>query len=102
ALGSGNVDHFGDFGSVDDTIRLDHKILAALGQTSGILSAGAFKVFGTGGPVDAAAGIFTNQKTGAVYYDADGSGAGVAIKFAIADNFAGDIPTMTHNDFLVV
>src|SRR5262249_50371424 len=43
ALGAGNVDHFGDFRGVDDTIKLDHHIFAALGQTTGILSASAFK-----------------------------------------------------------
>jgi len=102
ALGGTNIDHFGDFRPVDDTIRLDHTIFSHLGQTTGVLTDSHFKVIGTGQTVDADDRIIYNQATGALYYDADGSGSGGPIKFAIADNFSGDIPVLTHNDFIVV
>jgi Ca2+-binding RTX toxin-like protein len=68
-----------DFKVVDDTIRLENGIFTKL-TTTGVLSASAF---GTGSAAhDTNDRIIYKKATGALMYDADGSGAGAAIKFA--------------------
>jgi Ca2+-binding RTX toxin-like protein len=101
ALG-GNLDHLGDFRPVDDTIRIDDDIFSWAGQVTGALQATNFKVLGTGQTQDADDHILYNQNTGIIYYDVDGAG-GLALRaFAVADNFAGDVPVLTFRDFTIV
>jgi VCBS repeat-containing protein len=92
-LGGGNVDSLPDFVSGQDRIALDHAVFANLPGGS---LANAF-VLGTGAQ-DADDRIVYDQATGALWYDADGNGAGQAIQFA---SLAAGTP-LTASDFLVV
>ncbi|WP_342149409.1 calcium-binding protein [Methylorubrum sp. SB2] len=94
-LGAGNVDRITDFAPVDDTIRLAEDVFSALAP--GPLAASAFKNISTG-KVDANDRILYKQASGELFYDADGSGKGAAVKFAVLDNYA----KLTHDDFFVV
>ena len=99
ALGSKNapnVDTVADFVSGTDTIILENAIFTTLGE--GALSAGAFEVGATAG--SASTRIVYNQTTGALFYDADGSGGGAAVQIAIIG--ATTHPTLTAGDFNVI
>ncbi|MFI0849141.1 hypothetical protein ACH196_34705, partial [Mesorhizobium sp. IMUNJ23232] len=102
AVAATNVDHFGDFRPQDDSIRLDDAVFQWTGQTLGALKQSEFKVIGNGQTVDANDHILYNQNTGALYYDSDGAGGKSAQLFAIADNFSGDIPNLTYQDFFII
>src|SRR5436190_2255534 len=78
ALGGGNVDQIADFLSGTDTIQLDDAVFTGL--TPGALNANAF-VTGTAAQ-DADDRIVYDSATGALYFDADGNGAGAAVQFA--------------------
>ena len=95
ALGASNIDHIRDFSAVDDTIVLSSKIFTAL--MSGTLSAGLFKDIAAA-KVDASDRLLYNSDTGALYYDADGSGGVKAVQFAHLDNKA----AIASADFFVV
>lgn len=101
-LGASNVDHLGEFRGQDDTIQLEGSVFKWQGQSNGKLAANAFKVIGDGQQIDGTDRIIYNETNGKLYYDADGSGAAAMKLFAIADNFAGDIPQITHHDFVIV
>ena len=94
ALGGGNVDTLAGFVSGTDRIWLEDSIFTALG--TGALPASAF-VLGTAA-ADADDRIIYDQATGALYYDADGNGAGAAIQFASLG--AGTV--LTSTDFAVI
>ncbi len=97
-LGANNIDHIVDFSAADDTIRLDQTIFSTLGL--GTLSAGAYKDIGVAGAVvDSTDRILYDHNTGALYYDADGSGTAGRIQFAILDNKPA---VLTNADFFVV
>ena len=91
-----NVDTITDFDSWDDTIRLDDAIFTQIGPV-GALAASAFHDLASG-PVGADARILDDSATGALYYDADGSGAGAAIQFAILTG----APTIDASDFRII
>ena len=93
-LGPDNVDHIVDF-ATEDTIQLAKSVFAALAP--GQLAEGALKNISTG-KLDADDRILYKQATGELFYDADGSGKGGAVKFAVLDNHA----ALTAADFLVV
>ena len=98
ALGSGNVDRITDFSSAADTIRLDRSVFSALAL--GTLSASAYKDIGDpGAVVDADDRILYNDDTGALFYDANGSGSGGQVQFALLENKPA---TVVPADFLVV
>ncbi|EBW2250230.1 calcium-binding protein, partial [Salmonella enterica subsp. enterica serovar Enteritidis] len=64
----------------------------------GRLSAAAFKVIGAGGAVDASDRVIYDSGTGALFYDADGSGSGARQQIAwLASGLA-----LTNAEFLVV
>ncbi len=98
ALGAGNIDTLTDFFAVDDTIQLENAVFTTLTVT-GSLAANQFL---SGAGVTAAADgndyLIYNTTTGALYYDPDGNGAGVAQQFA---NLTGN-PAITAADFVVV
>jgi len=95
ALGANNVDTITDFNPVHDTIRLDRKVFTAFTK-AGVLTSGQF-VVGTKA-LDADDRIIYDKTAGALYYDADGSGVGQAVKFAnIGQNLA-----LTYVDFQIV
>ena len=77
--GAGNVDEIADFSVAEDRIHLENAIFTALGAAGG-LSAAAFHI-GTGAAT-AAHRVVYEAGTGALFYDADGSGAGGQVQFA--------------------
>jgi Ca2+-binding RTX toxin-like protein len=97
-LGGNNVDFLADFSGVgsdgDDRILLDHNVFAGLGL--GALSSDAF-VVGSAAQ-DADDRIIFDSATGAIYFDADGNGAGLAIQFARIDTST----PLTASDFTVI
>ncbi|WP_018235454.1 M10 family metallopeptidase C-terminal domain-containing protein [Ensifer sp. BR816] len=95
ALGGSNVDHIRDFSAIDDMFVLSSRIFTAL--TPGTLSLGLFKDAAVA-KVDATDRLLYNSKTGGLFYDADGSGAGKAVQFAVLDNKA----AITSADFFIV
>ena len=93
-----NCDRIIDFSVVDDSIELENAIFSRLAST-GTLPSGSF-VSGSGTTARALDGedfIIYDRGTGALYYDADASGAGVAVQFAIVTV---GLP-LSHLDFLV-
>ena len=95
-LGGGNVDRLADFSAADDTIALARTVFTTL--AAGNLSSAAFKDLGvTGAVTDADDRILYDRTTGILSYDADGSGAGAAVTFAVVETKA----LLTAADFLV-
>ncbi len=93
ALGGGNIDSVVGFNAVDDTIVLSNAIFTGL--SVGTLAASAF-VIGAAA-ADADDRIIYNSATGALFFDADGNGGGVAVQFATLT--AG--LALTNSDFIV-
>ena len=93
-----NRDTITDFVSAQDDIWLARAVMTGLGPTLGALSVDAFR-FGAGVTTagDATDRIIYNTTNGALYYDADGTGAAAAIQLA---NLSG-APTLTFSDFLI-
>ena len=95
ALGNGNVDHILDFMSGGlDRIALDDAVFAGL--TPGALPQGAFAVGSSAQEADDR--ILYNPQTGQLFFDADGSGAGAAVLFAIVTPGTG----LSPSDFMVI
>ena len=90
-----NVDRITDFSAPADTIRLENAIFTAL-ATPGTLAAAAFH---TGAAAhDTSDRIIYNAASGALSYDADGTGAGAAIHFATLNPAL----AITNADFVVI
>ena len=75
----GSVDQLLDFTSGTDSLQLWRTVFTNL-PTGTTLPASAFVVGSAAGDADDR--IVYNQTTGALFYDADGSGAGAAVQFA--------------------
>ncbi|MFI3158419.1 MAG: proprotein convertase P-domain-containing protein [Methylococcaceae bacterium] len=90
-----NTDKINDFVVADDTVQLENSIFTKLTKT-GVLSADNF--------VKAAAAhdsndyVIYNAATGAVTYDADGSGAGAGVQIALL----GVSLALTPADFVII
>jgi serralysin len=95
ALGAGNVDTIADMLSGTDKIALDDAVFTAIGAP-GALAAGAFVIGTAAGDADDR--IIYNSATGALFYDADGNGAGAAVQFA---TLTGN-PVIAASDFQVI
>ena len=98
--GGANADRVMDFSSGVDTLRLDGAALSALGG-SGRFSAGDVRFYaaaGAAGGHDGDDRIVYNTSTGDLYYDADGSGSGVAQLIATLNG----APSLAASDFEVV
>ncbi|WP_018716246.1 calcium-binding protein [Brachymonas chironomi] len=80
-LSSSNIDKITDFVATEDTIRLDNTIFTKLSQT-GLLNSAYFASNEAGAARDSNDYIVHNARTGALSYDADGSGSGSAVLFA--------------------
>jgi serralysin len=78
ALGASNVDTIVGFTSGTDRLFLENEVFTGL--AAGSLAAGAFAIGAAA--ADADDRIVYNSATGALYFDADGTGAGAAIQFA--------------------
>jgi Ca2+-binding RTX toxin-like protein len=94
ALGNGNIDTITDFAAGTDRIYLDHAVFGALAW--GVLAAGAFQTGAAASEADDR--VVYDPATGALYYDADGSGAGAAVQFAQLH----DALALHASDFAVV
>ncbi len=96
-LGSGNVDTIMDFNRHHDLILLDADIF--VGLSLGSLQSSMFNLLSWGSDVDSSDRILYNQRTGALYFDQDGSGASYdAIHFAnVTIN-----TSLSADDFLIV
>ena len=90
-----NVDRIEDFETGVDKIALDDAVFAGLAP--GALPAQAFRL----GAVaqDADDRILYDQATGALFFDADGSGTGAAVQFATLLNKPADLAA---SDFIVI
>jgi len=96
ALGVGNVDRVTDFSVVDDTIRLENAVFTGL--ANGALTAAAFVANTKGLAGDASDRIIYETDTGNLFFDADGTGSGARVQFAVLN--AG--LAMTSADFFVI
>src|SRR3990167_8432293 len=92
-LGSTNVDTVTDW-AVGDSIQLENAIFTRL-TTTGVLASTRFAANANGLAMDANDHVVYNTTTGALSYDADGSGAGAAVQFATLVG----IPTLSAADF---
>jgi Ca2+-binding RTX toxin-like protein len=100
ANASNNLDTIIDFSS-GDKLQFSKKVFTGLGKTAGVLSDEQF--FSGAGQTaahDASDRVIYDTTSGALYYDADGTGAAVAIHIAV-------IGTTTHtilssSDFVIV
>ncbi|OQX11774.1 MAG: hypothetical protein BWK76_18660, partial [Desulfobulbaceae bacterium A2] len=91
-----NKDSISDFTSGQDKIVLDQDIFTSLTE-EGELPSLSFLANATGIAGDDNDSIIYNTTSGALYFDADGSGAGAAVQFATLTTK----PTIGANDFLV-
>jgi serralysin len=90
-----NVDTINDFNVIADTIRLENAVFTKLTKTGALASGSFYKGVKAH---DADDRIIYDGATGALSYDADGNGAGAAIKFAqLAKGLA-----LTSSDFIVI
>ncbi len=96
ALGDSNVDNIVDFVVADDVIALGSAVFAGL--VAGQLNANQFASNATGGAETADQRIIYDNAGGVLYFDADGSGAAVAVRFTTLT--AG--LTMDETDFIIV
>ena len=93
-----NRDTITDFQTGIDVIQLDNLVLTQLAAT-GLLAANLFKDLGVAGAaVDADDRILYNNNSGILSYDADGSGAALAVQFAVLATS----PTISNLDFVVI
>ncbi len=98
---SGNMDTIGDFQPGADKIQLSRAIFTALGATATSLTSGQF--WAGAGVVkghDADDRVVYNSSTGALYYDADGSGAGAAVQIALIGSSTH--ATLLYSDFQII
>ncbi|PVE23015.1 hypothetical protein DC522_18150 [Microvirga sp. KLBC 81] len=100
-LGATNVDKILRFSVRDDGFQLDNAIFKKLGAGTAASPKQLKSDFFTIGAAaqDTNDYIIYNKSTGALYYDADGSGAGLAVKFATVSP---NLTTMSARDFFVV
>jgi serralysin len=89
-----NVDCITDFSAKDDTIELENKVFGHL--KVGVLEQAAFYVGSAAH--DNSDRIIYDQTTGAVYYDADGTGTAASVQFATL----GTGLAVTNLDFFIV
>jgi Ca2+-binding RTX toxin-like protein len=89
-----NVDRIIDFSPANDVIRLQGAVFPVL-TTAGVLPAPQFRA--AGAAADASDRILYDPATGALRYDADGSGPGASVRFAILSPGL----AVTNADFVV-
>jgi Ca2+-binding RTX toxin-like protein len=91
-----NVDTIKDFASVYDSIELENAVFTKL-SVVGTLAAANFRANTTGRATDGNDYVVYETDTGRLFYDADGSGAGVSVMIATLTG----APTLTHADIFV-
>jgi Ca2+-binding RTX toxin-like protein len=92
-----NLDRISDFTVVDDTIHLKKSVFSKIAK-KGVLTKDAFYASTKSAAHDASDRIVYNKKTGALFYDKDGTGAHEAIQIATLSTKLG----LTHKDFFVI
>ena len=97
ALISANRSTITDFTHGVDRIELGSNVFGSLHATSGVLNNNEFHIGAAALTINDH--IIYNSISGALSYDADGSGAGVAIQFA---TLSAGLNTITNTDFRVV
>ncbi len=97
ALGDGNVDRITDFDVDDDLILLDNLIFENVGG-DGPLGLGAFHRSASGVAHDASDRIIYDTDSGALSYDADGTGEDAAIEYARL----GSGLNLSASDFVII
>jgi serralysin len=95
-FGSTNIDEIKDFSVLDDTIQLENAVFTELAPFGGTLSTGAFFIGAAAHDRDDR--IIYDSSTGSLMYDADGSGSGQAMEFAVLSTGL----AITHDDFFIV
>jgi len=95
-----NRDIMTDFSVVDDTIRLENSIMTGLGTVTGVLAVGAFHSGTVNIVTEADDRIIYNTSTGALFYDADGTGTTAAVQIAVIGSTTH--PALTNADFMVI
>lgn len=93
---STNIDTVTDFSHADDTIRLENAVFKAL-ASAGPLNAAFF--YKGAAAHDGNDHIIYNTATGALFYDADGTGAHAQVQFATLANKPTNV---TYGDFVVI
>jgi Ca2+-binding RTX toxin-like protein len=97
-----NVDRIMDFDTKWDTICLENKIFKALGKKGTLTKPAtlAKEAFWKGAAAqDADDRVIYDPKNGALFYDADGTGAGAAVKIAV---LAKGLKALSYRDLWVV
>ena len=96
-----NIDKVTDFNVFDDSIYLENAIFKALGNKGSINKPVQLKKaeFALGNKAaDGSDHVIYNKKTGALFYDADGTGSQAQVQIAtLSKNLK-----MTHKDFFVI
>ncbi|MFN7672794.1 MAG: calcium-binding protein, partial [bacterium] len=95
-LGATNVDTIQGYSVADDTILLDNSIFDNVGE-DGTLAASAFFLGAAATTMEHR--IIYNSTTGALLYDADGSGGVAAVQFATLTGVSG---TIVSTEFLII
>jgi Ca2+-binding RTX toxin-like protein len=92
-LGPGNVDTVIGFVAQFDTIVIDDDIFTMLAGAGTLVGR-----FAPNAPADGDDNVIYNTSTGALFYDADGTGGGAAVQFAVLSG----APVIDASDFLIV
>jgi Ca2+-binding RTX toxin-like protein len=98
-LSAGNVDTLVDFSATEDTIVLAASIFTALGPSVGKAEFAA-KASGHAA-TNATQKLIYDKSNGTLWFDADGNGAGVAVKLAQLGTAASHPMSLTHNTFSI-
>jgi len=93
-----NLDTILDFTTGTDKIQLSKSIFANLGATGNLTENSFWSAAGAVKGNDANDRVVYNTTTGALYYDADGSGSGAAVQIALL----GTSTTTSFSDFAVI
>lgn len=92
------IDTLNGFNPTDDLIQLAKSAMAALGDVGALTDAEFESGAGLNAAVDSTTRIFYNTTSGALFYDADGSGVGAATQLATLTG----APALTLNDLFIV
>jgi Ca2+-binding RTX toxin-like protein len=98
AAGSTNLDTITDFTSGADVVQLSKSIFKGFSTTGTLAESAFYAAVGATSGQDASDRIIYNTTTGALYYDADGNGSGLAVQIAIV----GSQPTIAYTDIAIV
>jgi Ca2+-binding RTX toxin-like protein len=95
-----NVDKIVDFTTGSDKIQLSKSIFANAGATGNLTNNAFWSAAGAVKGHDADDRVIYNETSGALYYDADGNGSGVAVQIALLGTSSH--PTIAYTDFAVI